>query len=66
MRLRKISVVLLALLLAAIAIVPIVSAADEISSDLSQLQQNQTLKTSLITFDGLSKFNSQILNEKDL
>ncbi|MFA5268693.1 MAG: M12 family metallo-peptidase [Methanoregula sp.] len=64
MKLRKLSVVLLALLLAAMAMVPIVSATEEISSERAQVQQNQTLKTSLITFDGLSTFNSQILNEK--
>jgi len=64
MRFRKIGVVLLALLLAAMAMVPIVSAEEENSSDITQMQQNQTLKTSLITFDSLSTFNSQILNEK--
>ncbi|MCK9630037.1 MAG: zinc-dependent metalloprotease [Methanoregula sp.] len=63
MTLWKPGVVLLALLLAAMAMVPMVSAEGN-SSDQFQTQQNETSKTALITFDGLSVSTSHMLNEK--
>jgi hypothetical protein len=62
MKKRRFGIILLALCLAAMATVPVVSA-EENSSRLSQPQQPALSTISLITFDGLSTTGSQLLND---
>ena len=63
MRMKKIMSILLALLLAAMVVVPMVSAEGN-TSEQSDAQPSKESRTSLITLDGLSKSIFQIMDEK--
>ena len=66
MKLFKWSIVLLALLLAAMAMVPIVSAAERTSTNNSTLQLLGNKDTSIIQFDGISTLFHEATSEKDV